>query len=591
MGDDGLATDLAALPLRTWAELRHGVFVFLAPADGPAFHVAPDGLSALAALGAPVAFLDPSSNTLCWANDRFARLCGREGLVMDWKGSLPFSGVFLAIVRFLRSRRLSADVCAPLEVILPGMTGADLEDSKPEHARVHCQAVELELADDAVDRELLSVQFPTFHVPRGRKQDAPESRAGVQTGVGQVLDLIDAAAAYRTDIRGELRDLRRRVLEGRLDEPVGVRDILDESGLAAWNSSASLAVMLGLDFGRRQAMPGCHRGRPFRNLSLLTTTMAGATLAELTLLALDRGSALARLPVPRDTLARFLTDIEAGHDASIPYHNAEHVKTVVAACDRVWHDCGLREVVRAVVPAEADVEELALFVAAAVHDHQHRGVTNDYLIRTVHPYAVTHNDQSPNESHHVASAFQLMFDRHDFVRALPPAQARLFRARIIELVLATDIAHHFAVVQSMRSRDFADMAAADVPLLIKAALKTADLGHTFMPWREHCLWSKRLQQELFCEGDLHRSVLGAEPPTIMDRRLCAAGHTFESSQAGFFLYVVLPLLECLVAALPGVRPVLEQARANALQWETSLFPKTTSGTLEIGREGARLVPL
>ncbi|RYZ25361.1 MAG: hypothetical protein EOP01_10455, partial [Propionibacteriaceae bacterium] len=80
--------------------------------------------------------------------------------------------------------------------------------------------------------------------------------------------------------------------------------------------------------------------------------MAGATLAGLTLLALDRGSALARLPVPRETLAAFLDEIEAGH-----------VRTVVRACDRVWHGCGLREVVRAVAPSEADVEELALFVA------------------------------------------------------------------------------------------------------------------------------------------------------------------------------------------------------------------------------------
>lgn len=191
------------------------------------------------------------------------------------------------------------------------------------------------------------------------------------------------------------------------------------------------------------------------------------------------------------------------------------------------------------------------------------------------------SDISPNESHHVASTFQVLFGRHDFVRALAPAQLRLFRSRVIDLVLATDIAHHFAIVAAMRASNFADMAAADVPLLLKAAIKTADLGHTFLPWPDHCAWSRLLQREMFDEGDLHRSVLRGEPPTVMDRRACAAGHTFESAQAGFFQYIVLPLMEALLAALPGSRPILDAARSNARAWEQTLFPKTASGCLDL----------
>lgn len=51
----------------------------------------------------------------------------------------------------------------------------------------------------------------------------------------------------------------------------------------------------------------------------------------------------------------------------------------------------------------------ALYVAsaywsAAVHDFEHGGVNNDFLIKTAHPLAITYNDQSPLENHHLAAA-------------------------------------------------------------------------------------------------------------------------------------------------------------------------------------------
>lgn len=315
---------------------------------------------------------------------------------------------------------------------------------------------------------------------------------------------------------------------------------------------------------------------PRRHSSEGPIIVVPGSLRDAVLRAMEGGLAYADAAV----LGDFLDRIETGYDAQVPYHNVEHVKTVVHATARLWRTCGLCDVVRRLVPAEADIEELALFVAAAVHDHEHQGLTNDFLIRSLHPFSIIHNDVSPNESHHAASAFEVMFDGLNFLRCTP-AQARLFRSRVIELVLATDIAHHFAVVQAMRSRDFSDMTVADVPLLMKAALKAADLGHTFMPWSDHCAWSKVLQKEMFAEGDLHRLSLGSEPPTIMDRRACAAGHTFESAQAGFFQYIVIPLLESLAVPLPASRSVLADARANARRWESSPLAKTRSGTLDL----------
>ena len=51
---------------------------------------------------------------------------------------------------------------------------------------------------------------------------------------------------------------------------------------------------------------------------------------------------------------------------------------------------------------------LACYLAAIIHDYEHRGVNNDFLIKTSDPLALLYNDVSPMENHHVAAAFALM---------------------------------------------------------------------------------------------------------------------------------------------------------------------------------------
>ena len=40
-----------------------------------------------------------------------------------------------------------------------------------------------------------------------------------------------------------------------------------------------------------------------------------------------------------------------------------------------------------------DVLEMYLYLAAAAHDYQHPGLTNDYMIKTHHPLAMRYNDR------------------------------------------------------------------------------------------------------------------------------------------------------------------------------------------------------
>jgi hypothetical protein len=55
---------------------------------------------------------------------------------------------------------------------------------------------------------------------------------------------------------------------------------------------------------------------------------------------------------------------------------------------------------------------LASFLACAMHDFEHPGYSNSFVIRTKHPLAIRYSDFSVLENHHLAAAFSIMFDPH-----------------------------------------------------------------------------------------------------------------------------------------------------------------------------------
>merc|ERR1740121_808134 len=83
---------------------------------------------------------------------------------------------------------------------------------------------------------------------------------------------------------------------------------------------------------------------------------------------------------------------------------------------------------------------MACLLAAAAHDFEHPGRTNDFLVRTGHDRAVCYNDRHVNENHHAARSFALLQRPGlDFLAALPREDFRRLRGLFVELILATDM--------------------------------------------------------------------------------------------------------------------------------------------------------
>ena len=66
---------------------------------------------------------------------------------------------------------------------------------------------------------------------------------------------------------------------------------------------------------------------------------------------------------------------------------------------------------------------ISCYLAAIIHDYEHRGVNNDFLIKSSDPLALLYNDISPMENHHLASAFMLM--REEQYAFLPHSSKRV----------------------------------------------------------------------------------------------------------------------------------------------------------------------
>ncbi|KAJ9531728.1 hypothetical protein QJQ45_021878, partial [Haematococcus lacustris] len=166
----------------------------------------------------------------------------------------------------------------------------------------------------------------------------------------------------------------------------------------------------------------------------------GHALSTLVFYLLNTTGLLDSLALDRLKLCRFLRAIEEAYLPQ-PYHNKIHAADVVQAFFVILTRSGM-------LPLYADpLTQLACLLAAAVHDLEHQGLTNDYLIASEHPLAQLYNDRSPMENHHLTRMFALLrVPEYAFLTSsMKRTDRALLRKIIIDQVLATDMRSHFSL--------------------------------------------------------------------------------------------------------------------------------------------------
>jgi len=315
---------------------------------------------------------------------------------------------------------------------------------------------------------------------------------------------------------------------------------------------------------------------------VLSESCAGKPLAALGTFSLEYLGLVEYFSIDRRKASAYFARIEEGYDEALPYHNRRHAASVVHSLVGLLRNTALAKHVAPALGCSEQLVALACVLAAAVHDFEHLGLTNDFLIRCSHERAREQGGQHVNEKHHVSAALSLLERPElDFTHSMPHADIHRLRSLMFELVLGTDMADHHAILGSLQAaladvqntRDpperfgappcaFWPRDAAEAVAMLQVAIKSSDLGHTALAWSSHVLWVELIEEELFTQGDRERD-LGWSISPFMDRH--SAG--ISRDQIPFFGKVVLPLFQLLARALPESQPLLDGARENFQRWE------------------------
>lgn len=203
------------------------------------------------------------------------------------------------------------------------------------------------------------------------------------------------------------------------------------------------------------------------------------------------------------------------------------------------------------------LELMALYVAAAMHDYDHPGRTNAFLVATSAPQAVLYNDRSVLENHHAASAWNLFMSRpeYNFLVNLDHVEFKRFRFLVIEAILATDLKKHFDFLAEFNAKVGDDPSTGidwsnenDRLLVCQMCIKLADINGPLKCKELHLQWTEGIVNEFYEQGD-EESSLGLPISPFMDR----AAPQLAKLQESFITHIVGPLCNSYDSAclMPG----------------------------------------
>jgi high affinity cAMP-specific and IBMX-insensitive 3',5'-cyclic phosphodiesterase 8 len=238
--------------------------------------------------------------------------------------------------------------------------------------------------------------------------------------------------------------------------------------------------------------------------------------------------------IPSRAVQNFFAVIEDGYRDN-PYHNRIHAADVAQTLHYfLQFDRSSMQF--------TSLEILAAIVAAAVHDYDHPGRNNNFFINTQHELALTYNDRSVLENHHVAAAFKILVKPENNLLVNCPDQMVEFRKTVVDMVLSTDLGQHFDFLghfkNSMNTGTLDASVAKDRLVVLKMMIKCADVSHTAKQHKLHVAWTNRIVEEFYQQGDEERK-LGIAVSPFMDR----TKPNVPKAQIGFINFLVKPMFD------------------------------------------------
>nr|XP_019600488.1 PREDICTED: cAMP-specific 3',5'-cyclic phosphodiesterase 4A isoform X6 [Rhinolophus sinicus] len=284
---------------------------------------------------------------------------------------------------------------------------------------------------------------------------------------------------------------------------------------------------------------------------------------------------LKKFRIPVDTMVTYMLTLEDHYHQDVAYHNSLHAADVLQSTHVLLATPALDAVF-------TDQEILAALFAAAIHDVDHPGVSNQFLINTNSELALMYNDESVLENHHLAVGFKLLQeDNCDIFQNLSKRQRQSLRKMVIDMVLATDMSKHMTLLADLKTMvETKKVTSSGVLLLdnysdriqvLRNMVHCADLSNPTKPLELYRQWTDRIMAEFFQQGDRERER-GMEISPMCDKHTASV----EKSQVGFIDYIVHPLWETWADLVhPDAQEILDTLEDNR-DWYYSAIQQSPS---------------
>ncbi|KAK2822075.1 hypothetical protein Q5P01_022140 [Channa striata] len=279
--------------------------------------------------------------------------------------------------------------------------------------------------------------------------------------------------------------------------------------------------------------------------------------------------------IPTDTFVTFMLTLEDHYHSDVAYHNSLHAADVAQSAHILLSTPALDAVF-------TDLEILAAIFAAAIHDVDHPGVSNQFLINTNSELALMYNDESVLENHHLAVGFKLLQeDNCDIFQNLTKKQRQTLRRMVIDMVLATDMSKHINLLADLKTMvETKKVTSSGVLMLdnytdrmqvLRNMVHCADLSNPTKPLELYRQWTDRIMDEFFHQGDRERER-GMEISPMCDKHTASV----ERTQVSFIDYIAHPLWETWADLVhPDAQDILDTLEDNR-NWYQSMIPQSPS---------------
>ncbi|KAM4551423.1 3',5'-cyclic-AMP phosphodiesterase 4B-like isoform 1-T3 [Odontesthes bonariensis] len=282
-----------------------------------------------------------------------------------------------------------------------------------------------------------------------------------------------------------------------------------------------------------------------------------------------------KFKIPTDTFVTYMLTLEGLYHSDVAYHNSLHAADVAQSTHILLSTPALDAVF-------TDLEILATIFAAAIHDVDHPGVSNQFLININSELALMYNDDSVLENHHLAVGFKLLQeDNCDIFQNLAPHQRQALRKMVIDMVLATDMSKHMSLLANLKTMvETKKVTSSGVLLLddyrdrmqvLRNMVHCADLSNPTKPLDLYRQWTDRIMDEFFYQGEKEKER-GIEISPMCDKQTASV----ERTQVGFIDYIVHPLWETWADLVhPDAQDILDTLEDNR-NWYQSMIRESPS---------------